>query len=322
VGVTLRPVVPADYARLAAVAAAIDPHETRGADWYRDRDANWNPRLERHRLVAERDGLVAGWGEVSQGWWAYHPRKFRLRLEVDPACQRQGVGSRLYAELTAHALTHWNPIQIAAEASELRPGSIAFLEHRGFVEAQRRWDATLDLQHARLERFVLAVARVTEQGIALVSLADERARRAEHFDQDVYDFERRVYLDEPGYDAEGSLQFDQFVDFELGPNSAIDAGSFLALDDERMVGISRLRRDSRGVRMLHVGFTGVDAAYRGRGIAVALKLLTVDFARRQGYAAIRTENDASNAPMLHINRSLGFELQPASIIFHKRYAPG
>lgn len=318
----LRAVQPADYARLAAIAAAIDPHETRGADWYRDRDANWNPRLRRYRLVAERDGVVVGWGEASQGWWAYHPRKFRVRLEVDPAFQRQGVGSRLYAELTAYVAAHWNPIQLAAEASEERPWSIAFLEHRGFVEAHRRWDATLDLQQAQLERLSSAVTRVTGLGLAMVTVAEERLRRGERFDHDVYAFEQRVYLDEPGYDPEGTLQFEEFVDFELGPKSAIDAGSFVALDGERMVGISRLRRDSRGAGILHVGFTGVDAAYRGRGIALALKLLTVDFARRAGYAMIRTENDASNAPMLHINRALGFELEPALIIFHRSLGAG
>jgi GNAT superfamily N-acetyltransferase len=317
--VTLRPVEPVDYGRLAAIATAIEPHETRGPEWYRERDANWNARLLRYRLVAERDGLVVGWGEVSQGWWAYHPRKFRLRLDVHPAFQRQGVGSKLYSELTDHVRAHWNPIQIAAEVSELRPWSIAFLEHRGFVEAQRRWDAALEVERANVERLVSAVERVAAQGLAIVTVAEERARRGERFDRDVYAFEQRVYLDEPGYDPEGSLQFDQFVDFELGPNSAVDAGSFVALDGERMVGISRLRRDSRGERILHVGFTGVEASYRGRGIALALKLLTVDFARREGYAAIRTENDASNAPMLHINRSLGFELEPASIIFHRSF---
>ncbi len=318
--VTLRPVQSADYARLAEIAAAIDPLESRGAEWYRERDANWNPRLLRYRLVAERDGLVLGWGEVGHGWWAYHPRKFHLRLNVDPAFQLQGVGSSLYAHLTGYVEASWNPRQIGAEASELRPWSIAFLEHRGFQEAHRRWDATLEVRRANLERLESATRRVSAQGLTIVTLAQERERRGARFEQDVYDFEQRVYLDEPGYDPEGSLQFDQFVAVELGPNAAVDAGSFLALDGTRMVGISRLRRDSRGEGILHVGFTGVEAGYRGRGIALALKLLTVDFARREGFAAIRTENDSSNAPMLHINLSLGWELEPASVIFHKRFA--
>jgi GNAT superfamily N-acetyltransferase len=318
--VILRPVQPDDYPRLAAIAAAIDPLESRGAEWFRERDENWNARLLRHHLVAERDGLVVGWGEVGHGWWAYHPRKFHLRLNVDPACQREGIGSSLYASLTDYVEANWNPRQIAAEASELHPSSIAFLEHRGFAEVHRRWDATLSVDRAHLDRLNAALQRVADQGLTVVTLTEERRRRAERFDQDVFDFEQRVYLDEPGYDPEGSLQFDQFVAVELNPKTRVDAGSFLALDGSRIVGISRLRYDSGGERILHVGFTGVEAAYRGRGIALALKLLTVDFARREGFAAIRTENDSSNAPMLRINLGIGFELEPASVIFHKRFA--
>jgi GNAT superfamily N-acetyltransferase len=316
--VTLRPVVPADYERLAAIGAAIDPHEPRGADWYRERDANWNPRLLRYRLAAERDGLVVGWGELGHGWWAYHPRKFYLRLNVDPAFRSQGVGARLYAGLLDYARANWGPTEISAEASEARPSSVAFLEHRGFKEAQRRWNAALDVAEGKLDRLPAALQHVASQGIRIARLDDERTARGERFDRDLYEFEQRLYRDEPGYDPEGSLLFDQFVAVERNPKTALDAGSFVALDGASWVAISRLRQDSRRQGVLHVGFTGVDSEYRGRGIALALKLLTVDFAQQHGFKEIRTENDATNAPMLHINLDLGFKLEPASIIYRKQ----
>ncbi|MBV9595316.1 MAG: GNAT family N-acetyltransferase [Chloroflexi bacterium] len=313
----LRPVEPADYERLAAIGTAIDPAESRGPDWYRERDASWNPRLLRYRLAAERDGLVVGWGELGHGWWAYHPQKFYLRLNVDPDFQRQGVGACLYSGLLDHVVANWNPRQISAEASEVRPWSVAFLQHRGFEEAHRRWDAALEVAEGKLERLPSATRRVADQGLSVVTLADERQRRGDHFARDLYEFEQRIYRDEPGYDPEGSLLFDQFLAVELNPETALDGGSFLALDGTRMVAISRLRRDSRRPGILHVGFTGVDAAYRGRGLALALKLLTIDYARQHGFVEIRTENDATNAPMLHINLELGFKLEPASVILHK-----
>ena len=316
---TLRDILPSDYERLAAISAAIDPADSRGLEWFRERDARRSPQLRLYRLVAERDGLVVGWGEVGQGWWAYHPRKFYLRLNVDPEFQRQGVGSCLYTALIDHVCANWNPSRVSAEASELRPWSCAFLEHRGFQEVQRRWDAALQVAEARLDRLPAAIRRVADSGVRITTVEQERTVRGDQFDQDLYAVEQRIYLDEPGYDPEGSLQFDQFRDFELNPKTRVDAGSFLALDGTRLVGVSRLRRDARGEGILHVGFTGVEAEYRGRGIALALKLLTLEYARDAGFLEIRTENDSTNAPMLHINLELGFRLEPASLIFHKKF---
>jgi GNAT superfamily N-acetyltransferase len=84
--------------------------------------------------------------------------------------------------------------------------------------------------------------------------------------------------------------------------------------------VSRLSRDSGQPGTLHVGFTGVHPIYRGRGIATALKLRTLEYARREGFREIRTQNDTTNAAMLHINAALGFATEPAWIIFEKRFA--
>lgn len=57
-------------------------------------------------------------------------------------------------------------------------------------------------------------------------------------------------------------------------------------------------------------FTGVDPAWHGKGIALALKVLAIDCARRYGADYISTNNDSENAPMLAINRTLGYQPQP------------
>lgn len=56
--------------------------------------------------------------------------------------------------------------------------------------------------------------------------------------------------------------------------------------------------------------TGVDRAHRGHGVAQALKLLAIRCARRYGAIYIRTHNDSENAPILAINRKLGYQPQP------------
>lgn len=57
--------------------------------------------------------------------------------------------------------------------------------------------------------------------------------------------------------------------------------------------------------------TGVEKAYRGRKLALALKLLAIRIAQAHDAATIRTGNDAENGPMLAINRKLGYQPWPS-----------
>jgi len=199
VGLTIRPFEKRDYARQAAIGAAINPGLDRGLAWYRHYDQSWDPSLRRLRLVAERDHVVVGWGEVGHMWWAYHPRKFVLQLNIDPAYQQQGIGSQLYTALM-DSLASWSPLLVGAETRATRPSSVAFLRRRGFVEHHRRWEARLVLSEARVERFTGAYGRMAQQGIEIVTFAEERARRGEQLLRDMFDLEVSAQHDEPGFD--------------------------------------------------------------------------------------------------------------------------
>ena len=56
--------------------------------------------------------------------------------------------------------------------------------------------------------------------------------------------------------------------------------------------------------------TGVDRAYRGRGLALAAMVWALRRARAWGAAYARTTNDSQNAPILAVNRRLGYLPQP------------
>jgi len=85
------------------------------------------------------------------------------------------------------------------------------------------------------------------------------------------------------------------------------------------VGLSYLHRRPEQPEVLSQNLTGVLREYRGRGIAMALKLQTVRYAREHGYREIRTGNDARNRPMLRINEAMEFVKQPAWITFEKMF---
>ena len=50
----------------------------------------------------------------------------------------------------------------------------------------------------------------------------------------------------------------------------------------------------------------VEESHRGRGIAQALKVRGIMWAKIQSMPIIRTDNDSLNAPMLAVNRKLGY----------------
>ena len=99
--------------------------------------------------------------------------------------------------------------------------------------------------------------------------------------------------------------------------------SALALDPARenaYVGMSLLYKHTALPDVLKQSFTGVLPDYRGKGIALAMKLAGIERARAMGYREIRTENDSLNAPMLRINEALGFQREAARLTFERRLA--
>ena len=64
------------------------------------------------------------------------------------------------------------------------------------------------------------------------------------------------------------------------------------------------------------GLTGTVRPHRRRGIARALKLATLDYARSNGIDRIVTLNEESN-PMLTLNRALGFETRHVQLTLSK-----
>jgi RimJ/RimL family protein N-acetyltransferase len=59
--------------------------------------------------------------------------------------------------------------------------------------------------------------------------------------------------------------------------------------------------------------TAVLPAYRGRGIATALKRATIAWAIDHGLTALETGNDVENAPMRAVNLGLGYTPIPDEI---------
>jgi GNAT superfamily N-acetyltransferase len=230
------------------------------------------------------------------------------------------VGSALFERLLAE-LHNWNAKLVRTETGDSRPEAIAFLEHRGFHEWRRRWTSVLDVTHAQTSSLQEADRRAKSGGISITSYEATQVRRGEALARDVWQLEDVIFRADRDDAQEGEgMALDTFVATELECPGTLPDAHFLAYSGNQLVGVSRLVCEADRAAALHQSFTGTHPEFRGRGIAQALKLRTIEYAREHGFAEIHTSNDSTNDPMLHINHRIGFRRGPAIIVFERQLA--
>jgi GNAT superfamily N-acetyltransferase len=191
------------------------------------------------------------------------------------------------------------------------PHSISFLERRGWTRTGRRdQPSRLRVSDANLEGFTGVEERLSREGIRFTTLAEVGVDNAA-FLHAVHDMEFRCERDMPGSEPRSQEPYELWRHRQLeGPGRSPER-FWVAMDGDRPVGVARLSWKSGNT--LGNALTAVDPEYRGRGIARALKLKTVEWARAHGADFIFTANDAENQRMLAINIRLGYQPLAASV---------
>jgi GNAT superfamily N-acetyltransferase len=189
-----------------------------------------------------------------------------------------------------------------------------FLQKNGFEEAMREWESRLEVANFDANLLQGAADKVAASGITIHSYA-ELAHDPDR-DQKLYELDSAVMLDIPSTSEVVEIGIENFLkQYMQAPNFLPDA-YFIAKDGEKYVGESALWRVDLG-GYLDTGATGVLREYRGRGIASALKLHALLYAKSQNIPEVRTWNAQKNKEMLAINEKVGFIKQPAWIEFKK-----
>lgn len=307
----IREWTPDDYAALVAIENAVYPdYPATVAEWQHNDDRR-PPGHYLQRWVAERDGVPVGYAAANHSEWHYHPQKFNVGASVPPEFQGQGVGRALYAHLL-EALQPQNPIELRAACREDHHRSLRFLGARGYTETMREWESRLPVAAFDPAPFAGAEERLTEQGIRIRTLREVQAEEPD-WAQKLYSLKHEVEADVPRSASEFTPpSFETFMKrFEGNPNLLPD-GYFIAEHNGQYVGISQLFRNQTN-QELDTGLTGVRRSHRRMGIALALKLRAIEYARRHGHPVIKTWNETNNHGMLSINVRLGFVRQPAWI---------
>ena len=122
-----------------------------------------------------------------------------------------------------------------------------------------------------------------------------------------------AFADIPGGDepmAVGDLA--EFRARDVDRDSIPAEAFFVAVDAATgdVVGYSSLMLTPGSTTTAWYDMTAVLRAWRGRGLALALKRATIGWAIGRGLTALDTGNDVDNAPMRAVNARLGFRPLP------------
>jgi RimJ/RimL family protein N-acetyltransferase len=310
-----RPATVADARLYAQMSLAWRPDEPDDPHAAGHRWAHPPPGYVEERWIIEVDGKPAGYAEHAKHQAGEDPEEngslFAMLTPPNftPARYRASFG---FLEERAHAA---GARIFNADVWEDQDVLAALLVEMGYERDRlsKAWE--LDLVENR-ERLLLMAARsaglMREQGIVINSVADdpdpETWRRA-------FEAELEAAEDIPRSKPYVPPTFEQFDTWHSGPDSS-PRWYFVAKEGERVVGVTSLHFPPVQGNVW-TWFTGVVREYRGRGIARAVKLEILKRAIAENVPAVRTDNDETNAPMLHVNEELGYRRIPGTVSYRK-----
>ncbi|MEW5870961.1 MAG: GNAT family N-acetyltransferase [Chloroflexota bacterium] len=311
----IRPIqIPADLPAVVALHNAFEPDSTTPEQFQHWHDHMPPGRICR-RMVAASSGdpgaPVAGYSVVTHEPW-FSEGHFYVWVAVEAAWQRQGIGAALYAD-ALDFLREQESTNLKTQVRDDSPASLHFAQERGFAVDHHLFESTLDLTGFDESRFQEDLLACEDAGLRIFSLADvgdtRDARRRLH----ALNYE--TVLDIPGQDG-AWMSFEEFEQRVCSADWFNPQGQLLAALGETWVGLSAVQLLPQSQAAYNL-ITGVLSAYRGRKIAQALKLAAIRYARRNGARCLRTHNDSLNAPMLAVNRKLGYVPQPGQYVLRQ-----
>ena len=301
----IRPIQSEDHAPAAALASALEPERAALASSWQAGDARASSTAGYVALAGEPPE-VRGYGS----FWRVRLQQYRLELMVHPAWRQRGLGGRLLRQMLDElALRGATSVQARADEENLEAQT--FLWRNGFVETQRMYRLRRDLAAPTPEHWQALEAQLAGQGITISTLAYERAHDPAALHK-LHDLHVAALDAWPNADPGPSVapSFEEYAR-RFEQHAIIPEGFFVARQAGSYVGYSGLAHSASAPRQLQTVGTAVRPALRRRGIATALKLRALDFARQRGYSALVTHT--ASPTLLALNLRLGFRRERAEV---------
>lgn len=267
----------------------------------------FNDRMDgSEETIAFLDGEPVGSG-VAAVFPSLPDRTFTL-ITVLPGSRRRGVGTALYRAVSSWARGRGHDT-LRTRAREDDPAGVNYALKRGFAELGREAGLVLDLRGHE----PLSIA--PPEGVEIASLAERPDAKSQ-----IYDIAVEAFPDIPGSEDYVFGDRDEWVRNHFQPTERPEA-TFVALAGDEAIGYAKLRVSPARPSCGFHGMTAVRRAWRGRGVAGALKRAQVRWALTNGLERLETTNELRNEPMQRVNVGLGYRPTPGSITFEGPLAP-
>ncbi len=312
--ITLRPTrLPEDLPVLAAMRNLVESEPITAEEMGRRMERTPADQITHRISAVDEEGRMVGMG-VAWRTPADQEGRWFMVVRVLPEVRGSGVGSTLLEALETWCREQGGTV-LGTEVREADDHSVAFAKHRGYQTDRHIFESTLDLATFDETRFAGTVEGLEAEGIRIVALADMDDQEA--WARKVHALVSRTVFDIPGVNMAEAPDYTTWSQWAMDAEACPRDCFLLALDGDRVAGVTFLEHN-RDTGAMYTGHTSVDREYRGRKLALALKLASVETARRYDAPYMRTNNDAQNAPMLAVNRKMGYRPEPGFFLVEKR----
>ena len=301
-----------DYAAMLVIESAVFPEYTNSTEEWKHIDGARNPAHGYRRDIIERNGTPIAFGDCGQAYWLDDDGTYEFNVYVHPDHEAADVRPA-YLQLTLAAFAAHNPRTLITGMFSDHAAHIRFLLDAGFAETMRELESELDVMAFDAARFEPVAARVRAAGIRIVPLSALQQSDPD-WKREIYELRWTLSQDVPSTEPRSKPTFESFEAHILNSPHFVPEAWFVALDGDQYVGMSRGWIDGSNAAQFNNELTGTLRSHRRRGIATALKLHVIAFARENGARVIITGNAEGN-PMYALNQKLGFRPKPAWIHF-------
>ncbi|HEX4744187.1 MAG TPA: GNAT family N-acetyltransferase, partial [Candidatus Limnocylindria bacterium] len=300
----LRPATVDDARFVADLYTAVRPDDAEDPDTLAHNWRNPDTKIAIERFVGEAGGEPVAFAQQRHSRWEHTPERFgSVGADLLPAHRTAARLDALLAAMEersradgAERFTSW-----VWEDDALKLG---VLEKRGYREERRErfWELDLVANRAQLARTAAATReRMREQGIEILTI--DRDPDPDKWTK-LWRVSNEAEQDVPTTVPHVESAFDDFMKWMRSPGLREDR-IWIARQGDAILGVSMLSYPRlRG--SVQTDWTGMARSARGKGIARALKYETVMQAIELGVDKVRTDNDSTNAPILHLNEQMGY----------------